>query len=141
MRSRYIIFADDDADDLEMITGFFKQYNRNINVLEFRDGKEVLKFLEDFSITGNKPLLIVLDINMPRLNGKDTLTALRKNPKFQNIPIVMYTTSSNAVDEHYCKNLGAIWVSKFPTVEGVKQTARILADFCNLHPFPQASRS
>src|SRR3954470_7674151 len=126
MKSRYIIFADDDADDLELITGFFKQFNRTINVLEFKDGKEVLKFLEDFSITGNKPLLIVLDINMPRLNGKETLAALRKNPKFQNIPIVMYTTSGSAADEKYCKNLGASWVSKFPTVDGVKQTARIL---------------
>ena len=68
MRSRYIIFADDDADDLELITSFFKQYTRNINVLEFKDGREVLKFLDDFALNAT-PLLIVLDINMPRLNG------------------------------------------------------------------------
>lgn len=38
MKGRYIIFADDDADDLELITGFFKQYNREVNVIEFKDG-------------------------------------------------------------------------------------------------------
>ena len=131
MRSRYIIFADDDADDLELITGFFKQYNQNINVLEFKDGKEVLKFLDDFALNAT-PLLIVLDINMPRLNGKETLAAIRKNPKYQFIPVVIYTTSSSNVDEDFCRQLGASWVSKSPTIEGVKQVAKVLAEFCEL---------
>src|SRR3954471_12272647 len=100
MKSRYIIFADDDADDLELITGFFKQYNRNINVLEFKDGKEVLKFLDDFALNAT-PLLIVLDINMPRLNGKETLVAIRKHPKYQYIPVVVYSTSSDNTDENF----------------------------------------
>ena len=131
MRSRYIIFADDDADDLELITSFFKQYNRNINVLEFKDGKEVLKFLDDFAINA-MPILIVLDINMPRLNGKETLAAIRKNPKYQFIPVVIYTTSSSNVDEDFCRQFGASWVSKSPTIEGVKQVAKVLAEFCEL---------
>ena len=131
MRSRYIIFADDDADDLELITGFFKQYNQNINVLEFKDGKEVLKFLDDFALNAT-PLLIVLDINMPRLNGKETLAAIRKHPKYQYIPVVVYTTSMNNADEDYCRRLGASWVSKSTTIEGVKQVAKVLADFCDL---------
>lgn len=132
MKSRYIIFADDDADDLELITGFFKQYNQNINVLEFRDGKEVLKFLDDFAVNASPPLLIVLDINMPRLNGKETLSAVRKHPKYQFIPVVIYTTSNNTEDEEFCRNLGASWVSKSSTVEGVKQVAKVLAEFCEL---------
>src|SRR5574337_349609 len=110
MKSRYVIFADDDADDLELITGFFKQYNRNVTVLEFKDGKEVLKFLDDFALNAT-PLLIVLDINMPRLNGKETLSAIRNHPRFQYTPVVIYTTSSNATDEEFCRRLGASWVS------------------------------
>lgn len=129
MKSRYIIFADDDADDLELITGFFKQFNRNINVLEFKDGREVLKFLDDFALT---PLLVVLDINMPRLNGRETLAAIRKNPKYQFIPVVIYTTSSNSSDEEFCRSLGASWVNKSSTIEGVKQVAKVLAEFCDL---------
>jgi len=131
MRSRYIIFADDDADDLELITGFFKQFNRNINVLEFKDGKEVLKFLDDFALNAT-PLLVVLDINMPRLNGKETLAAIRQHPKYQYIPVVIYTTSNSETDESYCRKLGASWVSKSSTVEGVKQVAKVLAEFCEL---------
>jgi len=132
MKSRYIIFADDDADDLELITGFFKQYNPNINVLEFKDGREVLKFLDDFALNASTPLLIVLDINMPRLNGKETLAAIRKHPKYQFIPVVIYTTSSNITDEEFCRKLGASWVSKSSTIEGVRQVAKVLAEFCEL---------
>jgi CheY-like chemotaxis protein len=132
MKSRYIIFADDDADDLELITGFFKQYNRNINVLEFKDGKEVLKFLDDFAINTSTPVLIVLDINMPRLNGKETLMAIRKQPRYRNIPVVIYTTSNSRDDEDFCKKMGASWVSKSPSIDGVRQTAKILAEFCAL---------
>lgn len=132
MKSRYVIFADDDADDLELITGFFKQYNRNINVLEFKDGSEVLKFLDDFASSTSTPLLIVLDINMPRLNGKETLAAIRKHHRYQYIPVVIYTTSTNAKDEEYCRQLGASWVSKSSNIEGVKQVAKVLAEFCEL---------
>lgn len=132
MKSRYVIFADDDADDLELITGFFKQFNRNINVLEFKDGKEVLKFLDDFAINASTPLLIVLDINMPRLNGKETLAAIRNHPEYQHIPILIYTTSSSKTDEEFCKKFNASWVNKPTDIEGVKKVARIIADFCNL---------
>ena len=131
MRSRYIIFADDDADDLELITGFFKQFNRNINVLEFKDGKELLRFLDDFALNAT-PILIVLDINMPRLNGQETLTAIRNHPRYQYIPVVIYTTSSNTEDENFCRQLGASWVMKSSTIEGVKQVAKVLAEFCEL---------
>ena len=131
MKSRYIIFADDDADDLELITGFFKQYNPDINVLEFKDGKEVLKFLDEFAINAT-PLLIVLDINMPRLNGKETLVAIRNHERYQYIPVVIYTTSVSKSDEDFCRQLGASWVSKSTTIEGVKQVAKVLAEFCDL---------
>ena len=131
MKGRYIIFADDDADDLELITGFFKQYNREVNVLQFKDGKEVLKFLDDFALNASLPLLIV-DINMPRLNGMETLMAIRNHPRCRHVPVVIYTTSAGATEEDFCNRYGASWVLKPVTVEGVKQTAKVLAEFCQL---------
>jgi CheY-like chemotaxis protein len=132
MQSRYIIFADDDADDLELITGFFKEYNRHINVLEFKDGTEVIKFLDDFARTAGLPVLIVLDSNMPRLNGTETLAALRNHAAYQHIPVVMYTTSINDADKESCIQLSASWVNKSTTIEGTRQVARVLAEFCEL---------
>lgn len=130
MKSRYIIFADDDADDLELITGFFKEYNRNINVLEFRDGKEVLRFLDDFAISSGEPLLIILDINMPRLNGRETLAAIRNHVHYKKIPVIVYTTSSNQIDKNFCIEFNATWVNKPDSIDGVKHIAKIISDFC-----------
>ena len=132
MKSRYVIFADDDADDLELITGFFKQFNREISVLEFKDGKEVLKFLDDFALNANAPMLIILDINMPRMNGKETLMAIRKHPNYQHIPVMLYSTSNDNRDKLFCQKFNASWVNKPSDVEGVKQIARIIADFCSI---------
>ena len=132
MKSRYIIFADDDADDLELITGFFRQFNQAVNVLEFRDGKEVLQFLDDFAPSTSSLLLIVLDINMPRVNGLETLAAIRKHSRFRHIPVVIYTTSFNQSDQQLAQKLGASWVNKSTSIEGVKQTAKVLAEFCEL---------
>ena len=132
MKSRYIIFADDDADDLELITGFFKQFNREISVLEFKDGKEVLKFLDDFALNANAPMLIILDINMPRMNGKETLMAIRQHPNYQHIPVMLYSTSNDSRDKLFCQKFNASWVNKPSDVEGVKQVARIIADFCTI---------
>jgi len=132
MKSRYVIFADDDADDLELITGFFKQFNREISVLEFKDGKEVLKFLDDFALNANAPMLIILDINMPRMNGKETLMAIRQHPNYQHIPVMLYSTSNDSRDKLFCQKFNASWVNKPSDVEGVKQIARIIADFCSI---------
>lgn len=132
MQGRYIIFVDDDPDDLELITGVFKQYDPNIHVLEFKDGKEALCFLQDFSSPTFQPLLIVLDINMPRMNGKETLMALRKHAAYKNTPVVIYTTSSNKSDKEFCDKYHASWVQKPTTMEAVKQTAKILAEFCHM---------
>ena len=132
MKSRYVIFADDDADDLELITGFFKQFNRDINVLEFKDGKEVLRFLDDFALNASTPLLIILDINMPRMNGKETLMAIRNHPNYQHIPVMLYSTSNDSRDKPFCQKFNASWVNKPSDVEGVKQIARIIADFCSI---------
>ena len=132
MKNRYIIFADDDADDLELITGFFKQYNQNINVLEFKNGKEVIKFLNDFAPDVSRPLLIVLDVNMPRLNGWETLATIREHPEYARIPVIIYTTSTSEIDEEQCKKYNASWINKPSNMEEVKEIARIISDFCQL---------
>src|SRR5215211_5504974 len=130
MKGRYIIFADDDADDLELITGFFKQYNRNVTVLEFKDGKEVLKFLDDFASNASPPLLIILDINMPRMNGKETLIVIRSHQSFKNVPVIIYTTSASKDDQDFCKNFNASWVNKPYNIDQAKLIAKVLADYC-----------
>ncbi len=86
----------------------------------------------DFATTTSNPVLVILDINMPRMDGKETLAEIRKHPHFQNVPVVVYSTSINKSDEEYCKKLNATFVNKPNNVEGVKQVAKIIADFCRM---------
>lgn len=134
MNGRYIIFADDDEDDLELVTGYFKEFESSVRVLEFKDGKEVVKYLNAvLSSSGTWPQLIVLDINMPRMDGISTLTAIREHVNMKNVPIVIYTTSMSRTNIQTCKELDATWIIKPSSIHGIKQTARILAEFCNYH--------
>ena len=69
---------------------------------------------------------------MPLISGGDILVAVRSHPFFKNIPVVLYSTSFTKSDEEFCDNLDASWVYKSTSVEGVKQTAKVLAEFCQL---------
>jgi CheY-like chemotaxis protein len=132
--SRYIIFADDDADDLELITGYFKQYEPSVSVLEFRNGKEVIGFLEEFALSRGLPQLLVLDMNMPKMNGKDTVLAIRRHPALKSLPVLIYSTSTGKEEEAFCKQHAVTWVNKPSNIEQVKYVAQVVADFCKQVP-------
>ena len=95
---------DDDEDDRLIIQSAFKEIDRPISVLTFTDGDQVLPNLAHCD---QLPRLILLDINMTRLNGFDTLQQLRSIPKFSHLPVVMLTTSSDASDRQQSLALGA----------------------------------
>lgn len=124
--------TDDDADDLELVSGFFKEFNPDVTVVELHDGREVIHFLSSLSEDDALPLLLLLDVNMPRFNGKETLLALRNILRFQYLPAVIYTTSTGDSERAFFEDIGASWVTKPGTMDGVRQTAKVIADFCKL---------
>ncbi len=133
MIGRYIIFADDDDDDLELITSYFKEFEPAITILPFRNGKDVIKFLDSSSSKGEPlPVLVVMDINMPRLDGMTTLATIRENDTYKDVSVVIYTTSMNKNNMQVCKDMDATWLIKPSSVQQIRETARILAEFCNL---------
>lgn len=98
-----IVVADDDSDDRMLIMEAFEENNLNCPLCFVEDGLELLDLLfQKGKYAGaegsNLPDLIILDINMPKKNGKDALIEIRNNPKTKHIPILMFSTS-NAVDE------------------------------------------
>lgn len=131
MKSRYIIFADDDEDDMELVTGFFKQFDTKTKIVELRDGREVLKFLDRVIASSDLlPVLIVLDINMPRMDGMSTLRAIRGQAAYQNVAVIIYTTSMSRSNMQECKELDATWMVKPNSMTQIEHTARALVDYC-----------
>lgn len=113
MITRKVILAEDDPDDRELFELFLSN-RTDISLLPSAgNGIELLAYLESSS-EAELPELIILDQNMPMMNGKQTLQALNDHERFSNIPVVIYSTyaDSNLITE--CKKLGARMVAMKP---------------------------
>jgi len=94
MNLKTIYLADDDADDRYLICEAIKQVDSRIDVVESENGSDLLICIQKKNLP--LPTLIVLDMNMPKMNGLETLRAIRSNPLHAHIPTVMISTSSDA---------------------------------------------
>ena len=105
-KRRIVLYADDDIDDKNWVKEACKSLNSSLQIEFVESGRCVLDFLKK-SDGVDRPSLIVLDLNMPELDGRQTLKALKSNPAYRDIPVVIVTTSSNSIDKDVCKRLGA----------------------------------
>jgi CheY-like chemotaxis protein len=80
--------------------------------------------------TTNPPCLIILDINMPVLDGKETLSILKNTTDYKDIPIVVFTTSESELDKLYCKKFNTEMVTKPPTFSTLSAALEKLLNFC-----------
>jgi len=103
-RVKKILYADDDLDDKSWISEANKILNYSLDIEFVENGREVFEWLKQY---GNLPSLIVLDLNMPELDGRQTLQKLKATDEYKEIPVVILTTSSNKADIEICRRLGA----------------------------------
>lgn len=112
-----ILIAEDDPDDRLLAKEAFEESDM-VSTLEFvEDGEELLEHLhrDDTPI----PDLILLDLNMPRKDGREALREIKHNPNFRHIPVVVLTTSNSEADIFHSYDLGASsYITKPVTFEG-----------------------
>lgn len=96
--------ADDDNDDCMLARDAF-QFSGARGTMDFvDDGIELIKYLSRSDIL---PALILLDLNMPRKNGRQALKEVKAIPAYKGIPVVVFTTSREENDFIYCSEEGA----------------------------------
>ena len=125
-----VLYADDDADDLELVQEAFARYSTNVEVVSFIDGPGALSYLQNLSQFDAAPCLIILDINMPVLNGKDVLLRLRQMDRFDSVPVVLFTTSSQPQDKIFAEKHNAGFVTKPLDVNQMKIITNQFIDYC-----------
>lgn len=100
------LLTDDDKDDRELFSEALHSVDPGIICQGAEHGREALRLL-----TGNgteKPDLIFIDINMPVMNGWELLNNIKKDDTCHDIPVIIYTTSSEERDRQIAKDLGAL---------------------------------
>jgi CheY-like chemotaxis protein len=106
-----ILIAEDDEDDYTLITDSIKSSQNKCQVNWVRDGEELLDFLNATSDleVGDKqvPDIILLDLNMPKKDGRESLEEIKSHSKFKNIPVIVLTTSQAKMDIQKVYDLGA----------------------------------
>jgi len=107
-----VLYADDDADDIKFVEDSFSETTSNIELITTYNGRDLIKYLEGLNHYDPDPCLIILDVNMPLLNGKETLMKIRQMDRFQNIPVVLFTTSSTEFDKSFARKYNAGFITK-----------------------------
>ncbi len=107
MSLKKILLVDDDPDDRMIFQDAFETLKAVQNISTAKDGKEALDMLEKQPPGADLPVLIVLDLNMPKMNGTETLKNLKQNQRFRQIPVIIYSTSINPLEKEKCMELGA----------------------------------
>lgn len=127
-KSPLFFLVDDDVDDTFLFREVLSEVAPHINLRTAADGQEALELLQ-----ANQPLpdLIFLDLNMPRLDGKQCLAALKNNDRLKNIPVIMYTTSSHSRDIEETMQQGAISFITKPSQIGELKTILSSLAACN----------
>src|ERR1043165_5544517 len=100
-----ILYADDDSDDCELLVEALGKIDPSIECRMANDGKHALKMLNDFD---DLPDYIFLDVNMPVMDGRDCLVELKKDERFKEIPVVIYSTTQNENEISDLYELGAV---------------------------------
>ncbi|MGZ3899898.1 MAG: response regulator [Bacteroidia bacterium] len=112
-----IFIVDDDEDDLFFIKSAISNTIPNSTIKCFIHGKHLIDGLSDAET--DLPSFILMDLNMPIYNGKETLQYLKKNDILNKIPVVIFTTSNNPNEKALCLKYGASNYLSKPSVANV----------------------
>ena len=125
-RKRKILLADDDVDDRMLFEAAYRDRQDIIILSSAINGAEVITRLEN-SFDDELPDLIILDQNMPKLTGKQTLTILKADERFAHIPVCVCSTYADHVLTVDCLRLGAYRVSSKPITH--EEYQKMMNDF------------
>jgi CheY-like chemotaxis protein len=126
-RPKKILFADDDIDDRMFFESAYKERSDVIILPIALNGVEVIQRLETTVDLEKWPDLIILDQNMPRMTGKQTLLHLKSQEKFSHIPVCICSTYADHILTVDCLKLGAFRVSSKPITS--EEYQKMMNDF------------
>src|SRR4051812_27027906 len=126
-----ILYAEDDQDDLFMVREAFHQYDETTDLIHAANGFEALVALRRMHNNHTLPCLIILDINMPGMDGKEALIRIRQTEEFSHMPVVLFTTSSSDNDRSFAKRWKAEFITKPLVFAELEELAKTFLELCS----------
>lgn len=105
MTQKIVLYADDDQDDRAWIEEAWQKMAGRYQIVFAETGREVVDYLEKPPHV--QPALVVLDLNMPGMDGRQTLQRIKATPQLRHLPVAIVTTSASKMDRQVCSRLGA----------------------------------
>ncbi len=100
----HVLLIEDDADDVELLQDAFMNNGIQHTMHVINDGGQVAGYLQ---VNKEYPDVIVMDLNLPKVHGKEILKEIKATPAYDKIPVVILTTSSSPEDKKYTLEMGA----------------------------------
>ena len=110
MNKPYILIAEDDVDDRYLMKTALFDSGITEEVTYVENGVEVIGHLESIEKKNgilNYPKFIILDLNMPKMDGREVLKRLKTNEVYKKIPVIVFSTTKNQIEVNRCYDLGA----------------------------------
>jgi CheY-like chemotaxis protein len=126
-----ILYAEDDFDDFESIKEALQQISDQQLLLHARNGQEAVSQIEKATVL---PSLVVLDLNMPVMDGKEVLQWLKAREEFKSIPVMIFTTSSREEDVKLCQKHGCTFFRKPTLYRDLLHVAQAMINLCEKSP-------
>lgn len=130
-----ILMADDDDDDYLLTQKALKQSKLLNTLCRVSDGEELMEYLRcegryEANQPCGRPGVILLDLNMPKMDGREALKEIKTDPKLRDIPVVVFTTSKAEEDIYKSYQLGVnSFITKPVTFEGLMQVVQTLGKY------------
>jgi DNA-binding response OmpR family regulator len=134
-----IIMIEDDPGHAKLIEKNIRRANLANEIRHFSDGGSALEHLLGDEVRNNGPLLVLLDLNLPDMQGTDILTKLKSTEHLKRTPVIVLTTTDDKVEIQRCYDLGCnVYITKPVDYEGFAQAIKQLGLFLAVIQVPEA---
>ena len=130
MTKSTILYADDDLDDLFIVEQAFTSFANQINLVHVTDGGSALSCLQRLYESGQEPCLILLDMNMPVVDGRQALIEIRNTEHLKHLPVALFTTSSSSLDREFARQWNAYFYTKPVSFNDLRHLAQTFVKLC-----------
>ena len=127
---KFVLCVDDDTDDLFLLQEAIRETSPGMEIVQFGNGADALEYLKEAKADHELPCVVVLDINMPIMDGKETLRRIKAESGLSHVQVVVLTTSSAQGDKDYFSAQNIRMFTKPVNMKDLKAIAGIFMEHC-----------